>query len=84
MVTKVKRGRSNCTEIDWDEMFDHSTSAREVTEEFAMGVFTGTQWLEGLWYKPSREAAALMLKKFGVKGTRSRAKRWIKELGLVY
>ena len=60
MITKVARGKNHYTEIDWDEMFDHSNSDRNVTQSFAMGVYNSKEWLECLRYKPSREAATFL------------------------
>lgn len=76
---KMKTKLSNGKLIDWDEMFNHSTSHREETILFSEGG-SGAEWLRGLWCKVSKKTARTLIKEFGVEATRSRAKRWIKQI----
>lgn len=63
--------------IDWGELFNISTHHREVTSDFAEGVINGKQWIFIMYNRTSKNAAKDMIKEFGVKGTRRRAKIWV-------
>lgn len=66
--------------IDWDEHFNHSTSVREMTIEFAEREINGKEWMSGLWPESSKQAAQSLIKTFGVRQTRSRALRWLRKI----
>jgi len=72
MITRLSNGQK----IDWDETFNHSTSIREVTYEFAIGNICGTEWIRQLWCVYSTLSAKKLIRTFGVDGTRRRARRW--------
>lgn len=57
------------------QLFFHSSSVREYTQDFINGEMTGKKWIESLWPKRSKTMAKEMVKKFGVKGTRMWFKR---------
>jgi len=58
-----------------EELFYHSSSVREYTQDFISGDMTGKKWVDSLWPKKSKTMAAAMIKDFGVKGTRTWLKR---------
>lgn len=72
--------RINKIVIDWDEMFNHSSSVRDYTCDFAEGTLSGKMWVHFLWGNESQLAAKRMIRTFGVASVRKRARRWVKRV----
>jgi len=76
--THMKSKLPNGEIIDWD-VFDCSTHHYESTIEFAEKELNGKGWIKRCYDHNAKIAAKLLIKHFGVKGTRSRAIRWSKK-----
>ena len=66
------------TIIDWEEHFDHGSSVREITYDFAENKISGRCWVNSMWPKSSKKVAQQLIRNFGVKGARLRAKRFLR------
>jgi len=75
-TTRLPKGQ-----IVWEDKFNHSTSVREITCDFAEGIINGKEWVKQLGYRNSREAAKKLINAFGVRKSRSLAKRWMRSYG---
>lgn len=72
---KSRRGRK-LRSYNWD-MLDQNTSERENTVDFAEEEISSRKWVKNLWSEDAIKTAKGLLKSFGVKGTRRRAKIWV-------